>query len=112
MPRKAKSAGPLCAPDSISWKSLLAACTPESRLRHQTKERAEPQPVLPHAYYRARYIMASQSKPLAVITGASTGIGYELAKCCAANDFDLVVVADEPEIKKAAKDFEAMGAKV
>ena len=56
--------------------------------------------------------MASQSKPLAVVTGASTGIGYELAKCCAANDFDLVVVADEPEIKKAAKDFEAMGAKV
>ena len=56
--------------------------------------------------------MPSQSKPLAVVTGASTGIGYELAKYCAANDFDLVVVADESEIKKAAKDFEAMGAKV
>jgi hypothetical protein len=47
-------AGPLCAPESISWKNLLAACTPESRLRHSTKERAEPQPVLSHAYYRAR----------------------------------------------------------
>jgi uncharacterized protein len=47
--------------------------------------------------------MASQSN-LAVVTGASTGIGYELAKSCAANDFDLVVVADEPEIKKAARD--------
>ena len=35
-----------------------------------------------------------------------------MAKCCAANGFDLVVVADEPEIKKAARDFEAMGAKV
>ncbi len=56
--------------------------------------------------------MASKSKPLAVVTGASTGIGYELAKCCAGNDFDLVVVADEAGIKKAAKDFEAMGAKV
>jgi short-subunit dehydrogenase len=56
--------------------------------------------------------LASTSKPLAVVTGASTGIGYELAKCCAANEFDLVVVADEAEIKKAAKDFEAMGAKV
>ena len=56
--------------------------------------------------------MASKSKPLAIVTGASTGIGYELAKCCAANDYDLVVVADEPEIKKAARDFEAMGAKV
>ena len=26
--------------------------------------------------------------------------------------FDLVVVADEPEIQKAGKDFEALGAKV
>jgi uncharacterized protein len=56
--------------------------------------------------------MADKSRPLAVVTGASTGIGYELAKCCAREGFDLVVVADEPEIKKAAADFEALGAKV
>jgi len=56
--------------------------------------------------------MAQPSKPLAVVTGASTGIGYELAKCCAQHGFDLVVVADEPEIKKAGQDFEALGAKV
>ena len=56
--------------------------------------------------------MAQPSKPLAVITGASTGIGYELAKCCAKEGFDLVVVADEPEIQTAGKDFEALGAKV
>jgi len=56
--------------------------------------------------------MAQTSKPLAVVTGASTGIGYELAKCCAQEGFDLVVVADEPEIKAAGKDFEALGAKV
>ena len=43
--------------------------------------------------------MAQNSRPLAVVTGASTGIGYELAKCCAQDGFDLVVVADEPEIK-------------
>jgi short-subunit dehydrogenase len=56
--------------------------------------------------------MPGRSRPLAVVTGASTGIGYELAKCCAENGFDLVVVADETEISKAAKDFEALGAKV
>jgi len=56
--------------------------------------------------------MARKARSLAVITGASTGIGYELAKCCAHEGFDLVVAADEPEIKKAAADFEALGAKV
>jgi short-subunit dehydrogenase len=55
--------------------------------------------------------MPGPSRPLAVVTGASTGIGYELAKCYAENGFDLVVAADEAEIAKAAKDFEAMGAK-
>jgi len=34
--------------------------------------------------------MAQDIRPLAVVTGASTGIGYELAKCCAENGFDLV----------------------
>jgi uncharacterized protein len=56
--------------------------------------------------------MARKVRPLAVVTGASTGIGYELAKCCAREGFDLVVAADEPEIKKAAGDFMALGAKV
>jgi uncharacterized protein len=55
--------------------------------------------------------MAQKAKPLAVITGASTGIGYELAKCCAENGFDLIVAADEPLIQTAAKDFEALGAR-
>jgi len=33
-------------------------------------------------------------RPLAVVTGASSGIGLELAKVCAANGFDLVIAAD------------------
>ncbi|HSI74070.1 MAG TPA: SDR family NAD(P)-dependent oxidoreductase [Fimbriimonas sp.] len=56
--------------------------------------------------------MAQAARPLAVVTGASTGIGYELAKCCADNNFDLIVVADEPEIHTAAKDCQALGARV
>lgn len=52
------------------------------------------------------------TRPLAVVTGASTGIGYELAKCCARDGFDLVVAADEPKIKGSASDFEALGASV
>ncbi len=41
-------------------------------------------------------------KGLAVVTGASSGIGYELAKVCAAEGFDLFIVADESEIADAA----------
>jgi short-subunit dehydrogenase len=53
---------------------------------------------------------ATMARPLAVVTGASTGIGHELTKCCAREGFDLIVAADEPEIGKAAADFEALGA--
>jgi short-subunit dehydrogenase len=38
------------------------------------------------------------TRPLAIVTGASTGIGYELALCCARNGFDRVVAADESAI--------------
>jgi short-subunit dehydrogenase len=55
--------------------------------------------------------MAQDAKPLAVVTGASTGIGYELARCCAKSGFDLVVAADEDKIRDAARDFEALGAR-
>lgn len=54
----------------------------------------------------------SSNRPLAVVTGASSGIGYELAKLCVQNGFDLVVAADEAAIQKAAEDFRALGASV
>src|SRR5437762_291722 len=56
--------------------------------------------------------MAKGTRPLALVTGASTGIGYELAKICAENGFDLVVAADEPKIEDAARDFRGLGATV
>lgn len=55
--------------------------------------------------------MPDQTRPLAVVTGASTGIGYELALACARNGFDLVVAADEGRIKAAADAFRAAGAR-
>jgi uncharacterized protein len=53
-----------------------------------------------------------QPKPLCIVTGASTGIGRELAKCCARNGFDLLVAADEPAIEEAATEFRGLGAAV
>ncbi|GAA3966152.1 SDR family NAD(P)-dependent oxidoreductase [Allohahella marinimesophila] len=52
------------------------------------------------------------SKPIAVVTGASTGIGYELALCCAKDGYDLVVCANELEIDAAAGKLRQHGAVV
>jgi short-subunit dehydrogenase len=54
----------------------------------------------------------SNGRPLALVTGASTGIGYELARCCARDGFDLIVAADEPEIEGAAANFRNFGGEV
>src|SRR5688572_33269538 len=51
------------------------------------------------------------SRRLAVVTGASSGIGYELAKLCAANGFDLILAADAP-LDRAADTIRGLGANV
>jgi short-subunit dehydrogenase len=56
--------------------------------------------------------MASAIRPLAVVTGASSGIGFELAKIAAKEGFDLVVAADEPEIERAAIELGKLGTEV
>lgn len=48
----------------------------------------------------------------AIVTGASTGIGFELAKCCANDGFDLLIAADEPKIHDAAKQLRNFGVEV
>ena len=50
------------------------------------------------------------SKPFAIVTGASSGIGLELAAICAQEGFDLLVAADQPEIHTAADRFRSLGA--
>lgn len=52
------------------------------------------------------------NRPLAVVTGASTGIGLELAKCCALKNYDLIAVADEPEVHQAASKLQELGTSV
>lgn len=47
-----------------------------------------------------------------MVTGASAGIGYELAICCAKEGLDLLVVADEPKIHEAAEQFRNYGVEV
>ncbi|HEY4008721.1 MAG TPA: SDR family NAD(P)-dependent oxidoreductase [Acidobacteriaceae bacterium] len=49
---------------------------------------------------------------LAAVTGASSGIGYNLAKVFAENGFDLVIGSAGERLEKAAADFRALGVQV
>jgi short-subunit dehydrogenase len=51
-------------------------------------------------------------RKFAIVTGASTGIGLELARVCAQNGYDLLIAADEPEIEDAAEELRAHGTQV
>lgn len=48
----------------------------------------------------------------AIVTGASTGIGFELAHLAADDGYDLLIVADEPLIESAAADIRDKGVEV
>jgi len=48
----------------------------------------------------------------AIVTGASSGIGYELAMLCAKDGCDLLVAADMPDLDQAAGQFRAHGVSV
>jgi len=48
----------------------------------------------------------------AIITGASTGIGFELATLAAKDGYDILVVANESLIQSAANDFKQFGTDV
>jgi short-subunit dehydrogenase len=56
--------------------------------------------------------MTTSNRQFAVVTGASTGIGFELAKCCAKNGFDLLIAADEKAIDVAADDLRQFGTSI
>lgn len=56
--------------------------------------------------------MGTSMGKLAVVTGASSGIGYELAKLAAQEGYDLIVAANEREIESAAEEFRSLGVQV
>lgn len=53
----------------------------------------------------------TSARPLAVVTGASSGIGYELAKLFANDGYDLIIAADRP-LAEAEQVLRSAGAEV
>ena len=51
-------------------------------------------------------------KPFAVVTGASSGIGFELAKQFAEHGHDLLITAEDAELDAAQAELTALGAQV
>lgn len=56
-------------------------------------------------------LTTSQEQPLAIITGASDGIGYEMAKQFAHYGFDLLAIAKTPAVVETEQVCRIMGAK-
>ena len=56
--------------------------------------------------------MAVAARDVALVTGASSGIGFELARLCAQSGMTVVMVADEPAIGDRARELAAQGADV
>jgi uncharacterized protein len=54
----------------------------------------------------------SGGRSLAVVTGASSGIGFYLAKECAENGYDLLIAADSTELEQAAEKLRSFGVNV
>ena len=55
------------------------------------------QPMGSQAKSKESNMFASETKPFAVVTGGSSGIGYELAKQFADNGYDVLIAAEDAE---------------
>jgi short-subunit dehydrogenase len=57
-------------------------------------------------------MQAQEQRRFAVVTGASSGIGFELAKVFAEEGFDLLVTAEDAEIEAAQRELNQLTASV
>jgi short-subunit dehydrogenase len=57
-------------------------------------------------------VSESAARPLALVTGASSGIGFELAKQFAGHGYDLIIAAEDVELDDATEHLRALGGNV
>jgi len=56
--------------------------------------------------------LPADASPLAVVTGASSGIGFELARVFATNEYDVVIAAEDKNIHRAARLLASIGPRI
>ena len=56
--------------------------------------------------------MTQSARPLALVTGASSGIGFELAKQFAEHGYDLIIAAEDVELDDATEHLKSLGGNV
>ena len=56
--------------------------------------------------------MTPSARPLALVTGASSGIGFELAKQFAEHGYDLIIAAEDVELDDATEHLRTLGGNV
>ena len=96
-------AGPPVSPGLMNKvQAALAGVLPDRVLSAMHRKMAEPD--------GKEAIMADAG--LAVVTGASTGLGYELARRAVEDGYALVICADEREIEHAADKLRRLGGTV
>src|SRR5689334_18326145 len=59
--------------------------------------------ICPLAAFKGKERHMNTSRPFAIVTGASSGIGLELARVAAMRGYDLLIAADRPLDEQAAE---------
>jgi hypothetical protein len=54
----------------------------------------------------AKTMERTSTKPMAVVIGASSGIGFELAKVFGENGYDLLIAAEDDELVEAGRELQ------
>lgn len=85
--------------DELSTQTRLEEPENADSGRLQAESEPEPQP-------------SPYERPFAVVTGASSGIGFELAKILAKNSYDLILAAQGEDLDQAADEISLFGTNV